>query len=105
MLIFITEKKLLIFCGAKPCGDRLTDDLVSTGQVAMGSNRAGTGGAVCERRPCLIDNEQISDYNISVIITIKTYGRRNRIAQRWRNWFGAARQSLPRRQVPSSQAG
>ena len=44
MLIFITEKKLLIFCGAKPCGDRLTDDLVSTGQVAMGSNRAGTGG-------------------------------------------------------------
>ena len=28
--------------------------------------------------------------NISVIITIKTYGRINRIAQRWRNWFGAA---------------
>ena len=40
-----------------------------------------------------------------VIITLKTCGRRNRIAQRWRNWFGAARQGLPRRQVPSSQAG
>ena len=47
MLISITEKKLLIFCGAKPCGDRLTDDLVSTGQVAMGSNRAGTGEGLC----------------------------------------------------------
>ena len=54
----MTEKKLLIFYSERPCGDRLADDLVSTGQVAMGSNRAGTGEeALCERWPCLINNE------------------------------------------------
>ena len=54
----------------------------------------------------LIDQQgsKSGNNNISEIITIKTYDRRNRIARRWRNWFGAARQGLPRRQVPSSQA-
>ena len=38
------RKKSSIYFRERPCRDRLAYDLVSTGQVAMGSNRAGTGG-------------------------------------------------------------
>ena len=40
------RKKSSIYFRERPCRDRLAYDLVSTGQVAMGSNRAGTGGTV-----------------------------------------------------------
>ena len=73
------------------------------------SQRGRTGLALGDYvlKLILIDQQgsKSGNNNISEIITIKTYDRRNRIARRWRNWFGAARQGLPRRQAPSSQAG